>query len=256
MEAIAYQALAETEESGWYYQARLKAIHTLIERYVLKSLKSPLTILDVGCGTGGSTNTFARYGAVTGIEPSEVARNLLGERFPKLEVVNGNANALDEVLKERVFDLCLILGVLYHQNVADPAQSLRDLAQHQKQGSWLIWNEATFPALRRQHDRTVHGARRFYPHEMKTILAEAGYETVHFAPLLAWAVPIAWILAKLDSYFGSDENLTRESADHRLPHPAANFSLKWLTYLEWRASLLNLKAPFGVSYLFLARKIS
>jgi len=253
LEEIAYETLATGESEGWYYQARIKVVQDLIERYVLPSCPQP-NILDIGCGTGGSTANLQQYGKVSGLEPSPSALQHFRKNFPGINVAEGVVDQTAELFAGQTFDLAVILGVLYHKGVKDPGAALKEIAKVQKPGSWIIWNEAAYPYLYRHHDITVHGARRFYPRDMKRLLEEAGYRVFKGSHLLAWAYPIAYILARLESLKKpSAERQEKEAVDHQpLPAPI-NAILRQLTYLENVFSRRIIPIPFGVSYLVIAQ---
>jgi SAM-dependent methyltransferase len=256
MESTAYEALAQSEETGWYYRARLHAVQKLIRRFSPRR-PHPLRILDIGSGTGGSTVALAQFGKVMGIEPSALARRLSQQRFPQLDIKPWPIEKLAQETQEN-FDVAVILCVLYHQNIEDPGAALHQLAQVQKPGSILIWNEPAYPFLWRQHDRQTAAGRRFYPAAMHQLLKEQGYELVFQSHLLAWAFPIAMLLSLRDRWrWGRDRRSTsqEEGADHReVPRPV-NRLLRWLTLGEWQLNFWGLGLPFGVSHLLVAKKL-
>jgi SAM-dependent methyltransferase len=256
MEETAYLALAEAEDHGWYYRARREAVDRLMKRFAPR-LPRPLRILDIGSGTGGSTSMLRRYGDVLGMEPSPLARELSRKRFPDLKV---EPWTIDDLPKEATqdFDVAVILCVLYHQNIKDPAAALKNIAAVQKPGSILIWNEPAYPFLWRQHDRQTAAGRRFYPRSMHQLLKDQGYELVFQSHLLAWAFPIACLLALKDRWqWGSDRQTTSaaEGTDHKPVPGLVNRLLRWITFSEWRLSRLGLGLPFGVSHLLVARRL-
>jgi ubiquinone/menaquinone biosynthesis C-methylase UbiE len=76
-------------------------------------------VLEVGCGIGTDAVNFARGGAVyTGIELSNESLSLAKKRFELFELtgtfLKGNAEELDNVLKDIKYDLIYSFGVLHH----------------------------------------------------------------------------------------------------------------------------------------------
>lgn len=253
MEDAAYLALAESEESGWYYQARRQAVETLLRCYLTQP---KARILDIGCGTGGSTRAWQKFGEVTGVEPSALARRLAAQRFPQLPLLDLSVEQLDP--KDLgSFEAIIVLCVLYHKNIERSDLALQKIAALQKPGSILIWNEPAFPFLWRQHDRQTAAGRRFYPKEMRQLAEQAGYEIVFRSHLLAWAFPIAVCLSLLDRWrWGGDRVSTSaaEGTDHRPVPGLINQLLRGLTFAEWSLNRWHLGLPFGVSHLLVARK--
>jgi SAM-dependent methyltransferase len=256
MQENAYRTLAQREDQGWYYQARIQAVKTLIRKFLPRSWG--LHILDVGCGTGGTSHALQPLGQVTGLEPNELAIRLLRAKYPTLNVLQGTIAQLPSLVKPSSHDLAIVMGVLYHRNVADPASALRTIRAALKPDGWIIWNEAAYPFLAREHDRFVHGQRRFYPRQMHRRLEEAGFEIQFGSHLLAWAFPIGVALAaahrarKWISKFVPTKPVRDPADDLRLP-AFLNSTLRRVTYWEWYASLARLQFPFGISYLVIAR---
>ncbi len=256
MHPDAYTSLAAMEQVGWYYQARARCLQRLVERFVAPDGR-PLEILDVGCGTGGTSAALVRFGHVVGLEPSDLALRLLKERHPELDVVPGGVADVDALFSAERFDLATIMGVLYHRNVTDPAESLRKVQRVLRPGGWLIWNEGVYPMLARTHDEFVEAGRRFRPREMGALLDEAGFRVRFASHLLGWAFPVALALALSHrarrALFGPRKYDDHVSDDRPQPR-VVNALLRELTYLEWACSLRHLKAPVGVAYLAIAQK--
>jgi SAM-dependent methyltransferase len=259
MQPNAYRALAQNEPQGWYYHARVRAVKTLVRKFLPRA--SGLEILDVGCGTGGTSHALEELGCVTGLEPSALAVEILHANYPHLRVVPGSVDDVPELFNKQSFDLATIMGVLYHVNVIDPVVSLANIRQAIKPGGWIVWNEAVYPWLARQHDDFVHAGRRFYPRQMHRMLAQAGFEVRFGSHLLAWAFPVAAGLAianRARQFLSSVLPLkpAADPADDRHLPTCLNWALGQLTYAEWYAALKMAKLPFGVSYLVIAQNAS
>jgi SAM-dependent methyltransferase len=256
MHPDAYTSLAAIESEGWYYQARVRCVERLIERFVAPDGKR-LEILDVGCGTGGTTAALGRYGRVRGLEPSPLAIELCNARYPESHVVQGGAGDIAALFGAGTFDLATIMGVLYHRGVADPAEALRQVNHALKPGGWIIWNEGVYPILARAHDTFVEAGRRFRPREMRALLEAAGFSVRFGSHLLGWGFPLALALGMLHrarSWTAPARSYDGHVSDDRpLPRPL-NAALRELTCFEWACSLRSLKLPFGVSYLVIAEK--
>jgi SAM-dependent methyltransferase len=258
MHPQAYATLTAVESSGWYYQARARCLRRLVARFCAADGQS-LRILDVGCGTGGTSQALCRFGDVTGLEPSALAVELLHKRYPDMRVLQGSVDDLQSLVEPGSFDLATILGVLYHRCVADPAAALRQVHRALAGGGWLVWNEAVHPILARSHDEFVDAGRRFRPREMHALLAGAGFSVRLASHLVGWGFPIGLGLGVLHRagrrLFGRRSFERHVSDDRPLPRPL-NALLRELTYFEWRCTLGRLKMPLGVSYLAIAQKAS
>jgi SAM-dependent methyltransferase len=258
MHPDAYTSLAAMEDVGWYYQARARCVQRLVERYVARDGR-PLEILDVGCGTGGTSSTLCHFGRVTGVEPSELAIQLLKQRHDPINVVQGTVDQIDTLLPRSSFDLATIMGVLYHRDVADPAAALGKVGRALKPGGWLIWNEGVYPILARTHDEFVEAGRRFRPSEMRALLASTGFRLEFASHLLGWAFPIGLGLAlsyRARRALTRGRDYTAHVSDDRPLPRWANLALRELTYFEWACAMRHIKMPCGVAYLAIAQVAS
>ena len=258
MEDQAYHSMSSQENINWYYQARLMVIDALLMKHVFNS-NQPLQIVDIGCGTGGTSIALSKYGSVVGVEPSAVAVSLIRQNIPALEVKQGTIDDLLSLLGAKRVDLAVALGVLYHRDILNPHSAVQTISKSLNSGGWFLWGDSIYPALWREHDDFVHCGRRFYPKEMHDILQQNGFEIIYSSNLLGWGTPIALglsVLYRMRKLFASQNQKpeTLQHTDDRPLPPFLNAVLKQFTYWEWKIGSLGIKIPFGVSRLILAKK--
>jgi SAM-dependent methyltransferase len=248
MEVAAYNELATREIEGWYYCARRRMIADLLEKHLTKT-ETP-QILDVGCGTGGSSAWLQSYGQVVGIDSSDLALSLARQNYPSLATMKIDLNTAQGSIFAERFDVIIILGVLYHRSIVSPAHVLKALSHWLRPSGIIVWNDATYQSLQRPHDEFVHGGRRFSPQSMKAMLEQHSLTVIHSSPLLCWAFPIAWLQAKLGK-----TSVEHSQDDQALPR-SLELLLQMISYWEWRLTSL-LKVPGGgVNQLLVAQKAS
>lgn len=261
MQAHYYSNLSEAEKKHWYFAARRQLIKDLISRHILTPKKEArLKILDVGCGTVGTTDFLTRFGSVTAIEPSEVAIKLLKTNYPYLNVVKASIENMAPLLTDANFDLATVLGVLYHKEVKSPQGALKSINRKLKVGGWLIWHEAAYPFLKRKHDALSHGARRFLPSQMRSLLCASGFRIYFETHVGLFIFPLAFVLALLSKMkplaAGKESPLEASSVDRKLLPKYLNAILYLVSRLEMKYAVNISPIPIGVSYLVMAKKIN
>ena len=77
MEREVYDAFFRAEDVHWWFRARRRILEVVLESLYPER---DLAIADVGCGTGGMAALLGRFGRVTGIDASPLARDYCARR--------------------------------------------------------------------------------------------------------------------------------------------------------------------------------
>lgn len=180
------------ELSHWWYRA--------LHREVIHHLRSQAcldTLLDLGCGTGGTMTRLAEAFPdlrVVGLDYSELALEACRKRgFSAL--VQGDAKCLP--FAEQSLDAITCLDVLYtKQAYPGMAECLARCCEILRPGGALVMQLPAFEALRSSHDAHVHGVHRFRVGEVRDALRQAGFSRTRvYYRYNALALP-AWLLRK------------------------------------------------------------
>lgn len=244
MEQGEYRRLYELEETMWWFRGMEQISTALLDRFVGTQRK--LELLDVGCGTGGMLSTLARYGEVTGLDYSADALRFARERH-HAALTRGTVSRLPFVNES--FDLVTSFDVLYHLDVSDDVQALREIARVLRPGGTLLVRVPAFEALRSQHDEAVHTRQRYGKRELADKLRGVGLEPrlVSYANCLLF--PIAVLKRGAERLFGSG----REGSEVEAVGPVLNETLLWPLRIEsWL--LKRTALPFGLSLVAVAEK--
>ena len=152
-----YDTLWATERRvDQHHKCRIHAIARMLER-VPPPADRERRLLELGCGSGMVAALLARYGAVTGIDQSEVGIAAARARTRGTFVVG----MLPEIaLDEGDFDVCVMSQVIEHFADANQALLLRNAARKVKAGGHLI---VTTP------NRPVSSRMQFRPGELQPI---------------------------------------------------------------------------------------
>lgn len=223
MQRSEYFNISRLENDHWWYKANREFSLRLLNRYL--PAKSNLNILDIGCGTGGTTVSLKKFGNVTGIDFNPVAIKL-AKKYNINQLFLANVNRLR--FKNNSFDLVTSFDVLYHQKV-NIAQSLLEVFRVLRPGGYFLIRVPAYKFLFGGHDKVVHTAYRFNNREMEQLLKTNGFKIKRstyfnwslFFPALFWRtvinnhaksdiVPVwrslnffLYILIKIESYLAT-----------------------------------------------------
>src|SRR4051812_43029628 len=152
MEAEQYDLMFRQEDRHWWYLGMRRIAATLLERYFHPDNVAP-NILDAGCGSGGTTSWLGRWGRVYGIDLEPHALELAQQRGLR-RLARASVQKIPFV--DQSFDLITSFDVLYHLNVEDDMDALRELFRVTRPGGQLLIRVPAHNWLRGAHDRAVH----------------------------------------------------------------------------------------------------
>jgi SAM-dependent methyltransferase len=238
MQKQEYAVMYTVEDAHWWFAAR----RLFLEEILGRPTKKKLTIIDIGAGTGGTTNWLKRYGKVVGIEPSAVGRTFAKKRGVMLQAGTAHKTGLPAGSA----DLVTILDVLYHREVLEKraiVEAYRVLAP----GGFLLITDCALPFLAGPHDRAVFGKRRYMLSDMTSLVLEGGFGITRATYTFFLVFPATLIRRILYK-----KNRTTHS-DVFMPPQFVNRFFLWLCRIE--AQLLRwCRLPWGSSVLVYAQK--
>ena len=165
-----YARIAAAEDDHWWYRGTRALVAQLLAPWLDRASPERTQILDAGCGPGGNGAWLARHGHVTGVDLAQEALEFVRARRPETAPVRGRLDALP--LADSCIDVVVAITVLY--SVPDDISAVHELARVLRPGGAVLVVEPAFEALRRAHDRTVHGLRRYRRHPLARRFAAAG----------------------------------------------------------------------------------
>ena len=247
MERAQYDLMFAQEERHWWYVGMRRISATLLDRYPPRTGRgSPPSILDAGCGSGGTTRSLAGRGAMTGVDLSSAALDLAKRRgLPRL------ARASVDALPFRAgsFDVVTSFDVLYHLDVADDRGALAELHRVLRVGGVLLIRLPAYDWIRGAHDEAVHTRHRYTRAELTAKLDDVGFRLEH----ATYANSILFPLAPIKRYL-EHRNGTQEATDLWRPPAPVNRLLADLLSLE-ALPARGVGLPWGLSVYAVARRV-
>lgn len=239
MEQKQYDYMYACEKSYWWFVGKQLCLSTVLGRFAKKSCN---TILDIGCGTGGTTQMLMRWGPVLGIEPNQKARSYTKKRG--IQVIDGSINRLPA--KTNTYDIVTVLDVLYHRGVNEK-RALSEVRRVLAKKGHAIFIDCAFPWLWSGHDDRMFARKRFTKPELVSIVQSAGLKVVYASYLFFLPFP----LLVLYRFFQRCRRSTSDALPI-LPNPL-NTVMKWIMFLE--SFLLRfVRFPWGSSVVVVAKK--
>jgi ubiquinone/menaquinone biosynthesis C-methylase UbiE len=177
-----YAVMRSLEDAHWWYRS--------LRSLVLRRMGEARRILDVGCGTGGMLALLAERDSV-GVDVSPLA--LLHTRGRGVsKMARASASALP--FADATFDLVLALDVFYHRAVPDDAAALAECSRVVRPEGRIMIHAPAYQWLFRDHDRAVHGVRRYTARAVDRLVKAAGLQVEELTYRNLLALPVAALL--------------------------------------------------------------
>ena len=238
MNRDAFALMAREEQDHWWFRGRrdfiARAIRTL-------ALPTNASLLDAGCGSGGTMALLRQFGTVAGFEYDAEAR----ERARARGIGRVEAGALPGPLPfegER-FDVIGLFDVLEH--LPEPVASLSALATRVAPTGALVLTVPALPWLWGPHDEVHHHHRRYTHRTLRAHLEAAGWRVESLTYMNMLLLPLA-IAQRLR------ERVVGYNAQALSPSPRVN-ALLWRIWQLERFWIPQRRLPVGLSLLAVAR---
>jgi len=251
MDPTFYKDMRLAEDWDWWHAGRRRVLARILRRG-LSSCALPATgaeILDVGCGTGGTTAFLARDHRLVGCDMARDAVKLAQDRG--LRLVRASAERLP--FSEASFDVVMALDVLEHhdddQSVA--SESRRVL----RPGGLMLATVPCFAFLRGPHDEISHHRRRYVLQSLRVVLERAGLSVLRASYFNALLLPAAAIVQGMRRLMRGDRPIEARSdmaTPESFPH-VLNAVLRE-TFAAEGPWVSRFPLPFGISAFALAQR--
>lgn len=242
MDPHAYVEMSLTEDQHWWFVARRGIVSDCISRL---NLPPTISILEVGCGTGGNLNMLSKFGSIHGIEMDQEALHLAhkktGHRLPLSYGKCPDAIPFDN---ER-FDLICLLDVIEH--IEDDVSALLALKERLAPGGKIVITVPAHPWMFGAHDTFLHHYRRYTKPQLAELLLKTGLEQQRMTYFNCLLFPLTAMTRLVEKVFSRKQAIGTQT-----PSNLINKTLCAIFSSE-RTILKNSNLPFGVSLLCVAK---
>ena len=235
--------IAAVEQRQWWYRGTREICFSLLDPYIAG--RTPLDILDVGCGTGGNLLVLKQHGRARGIDIDPLCVDYCRQKG--LDVSPGSMEELGQ--PRTSLDLLTMFDVLCQAEPDQHVKILTGMADTLRPGGIIAFREPAMAMARGWHDVAVNIRKRFDTVGTAALLRAAGFEPLRITYLNTLLFPPIVLLRHLQrsrqpEFAKSDVEDTGEPI---------NSVLLTLLRIE-RVMLQATNLPFGVSLFASARK--
>ena len=251
MDFAEYERLKQFEERYWWHVGRRFILEELLKKYLFKirSLRHDshkLQILDVGCGTGGSSLVLSRFGKLTGLDNSELALKLaVGANFSDL--VLGEITNLP--FKDDIFDCLSVLDVLEHISDREDSIAIKECWRVLKADGLIVIAVPVYQWLWSGHDEALGHKRRYTLGKLVCDLEAGGFEIVFKSYIVSFLAPLIFTYRLLERILRHKQQTSYVLFPKIIDDIFAT-SLR----IEAFFIKIGIRFPFGVSAVVLATK--
>ena len=244
MDATLYSHIFAIEDHYWWSVGT----RAIFAEWLASSLpRGPVTILDVGCGSGRFMQELSRRGVVHGMDIAPEAIDLSRRRGIERLCV-GTAEHLP--YRTGSFDAVSAADVVEH---VDDRVALTEIVRVLRPGGVALIHVPAFPMLWGPHDVAAHHRRRYRRAEFCRVVAASGLHITRLSYVNCLVFPVAVAVRGGRRLLPGPRHVGPAAADiYDLPR-WLNTMLTRMLLLE-RMAMRRISLPFGVSLLCVARK--
>lgn len=227
----------ELEEAHWWFTVRRRIVLELAEKWAPDPTNS---ILEVGCGTGGTLRDLAEMfpgATVAGVEPEADAAHAAESKGCSVTV--GDFSRLPA--EDGSVDLLLALDVLEH--VPDDIEALREVVRVLRPGGRGIFTVPALPSLWSVLDELNAHRCRYVRSQLTESVTSAGLVAERVTYFNCYLLPVGYA-----ERWTTRALRLKSTPGLKLPSPAVNATLRTVFSAEANA-LRKHDMPAGMSLL-------
>lgn len=178
-----YAMMAKREKTYWWHLGRLRIIHAYIRP--VRAQKKKFTILNIGCGTGGTIDMLEAFGVTDNADISDEAIKFMKKqgytRITKVENIKLPSKA-------KTYDMVGAFDVLEH--IEDQVGALKEWKRVIKDDGAIIITVPAYQWLWSGHDVSLHHKRRYTLKRLTDAANEAGLKPEKKSYAIVFSLPL------------------------------------------------------------------
>lgn len=248
-----YKEYYDLERNHWWFKARERIISNLIKKLISENNYSAreISILNIGCSTGRSSEYLSEFGKVTSIEYDDFCCEFAREKTG-LEIIHGSITELPFSVEK--FDLVCAFDVIEH--VKDDQLAVNEMKRVLKENGIIFITIPAFMSLWSHHDEINQHFRRYKLHEVERLFKFDKIGKTIFSSYFNFFLflPI-YLFRKLSNLLKLGDKRKGAGSDFETFNPGlVNTLLYYLMKTETYFINSRISFPFGVSILYVWEK--
>ena len=206
-----YNRMSVFEINHWWY----KTLHYSIYREILDffNKNTAISILDAGCGTGGTILYLKNkgYHNICGFDISSYAVDICKER--NLNVFHEDIRNIDKHFNEDCVDIIICSDILYFLNSDDIEEVLQNFFSILKNNGIVIINLPALRVFKGAHDIAVGIKYRFSKRLIKELFSSTEFfikEMYYWPFLLSSIILLIRLFQRIKMFFKNDLTITSD----------------------------------------------
>lgn len=241
------------ERNHWWFKARERIISNLVKKLISKNnfTSDEISILNIGCSTGRSSEYLSEFGKVTSIEYDEFCCEFAREKTG-LEIIHGSITELPFSVEK--FDLVCAFDVIEH--VEDDQLAVNEMKRVLKENGIIFITVPAFMSLWSHHDEINQHFRRYKLNEVERLFKNDTKGKTIFSSYFNFFLflPI-YLFRKLSNLLKLGSKRKGAGSDFETFNSGIlNTILYRIMVFESKIMNFNVKLPFGVSIIYSWKK--
>jgi len=239
-----YDQMNKLENEYWWHVGRRFILTRLIKKYAV-CFKRDLSIVDVGCGTGGNYEFLEKFGNVIGADNSVFAAEYCKKKGKPVKLISKNTLPFND----GSCDLVTLFDVLEH--IERDGEMLKECLRILKKEGKVVTTVPAYRSIWSGHDEILGHYRRYSKKELKEKIEDRGFRIIKMNYCITFMFPLIFIYRLTNKRF---HGKSRTNSAYFI-FPKIINSL-FIAILRLESYLVDkIKMPFGCSIIAVFEKV-